>query len=440
MRQRVVRVAVAAVALALVLFAVPLAVVVRSAFVTQERGELERAALSAAMRVGPQFAAGDQVELPRATGDTKVGVYDSALVLRAGRGPATADPVTRRAAGGLVADGQIGADLVVAVPVSAGERVVGMARASVPAAVIWRRVVLAWAVLATLAVTSLLAAILLARRQARLISEPLEALSAASQRVADGDLTARAELSTVPEIHRVAQTHNAMVSQLTMAIAKERHFSANASHQLRTPLTGLQLGLDAALQDPAADLTAVLNEAARRVRELDRTVEEVLALARLEPNQWLTAQARRVPVAMNEIERRWHGRLASTGRRLLVQVDPAATAIEVPQSLLMQILDVLIDNAVRHGRGTVTLTVREISQTLAIDVADEGAIRIAPEMVFERGSSGGDGQGIGLAIARSMAQASGGRLLLTQGSPATFTLFLPGTPAGTSTTPVDDLA
>ena len=235
-----------------------------------------------------------------------------------------ADPVTRNAAEGAVADGQIGGDLVVAVPVLSSEDVVGVARASVALGVVWRRVILAWLVLAALAVGSLLVAILVARRQARLISEPLEALSATSLRVADGDLTARADLSAIPEIHRVAQTHNAMVSRLTEMIEKERHFSDNASHQLRTPLTGLQLGLEAALANPAADLRSVLSDATRRVRELHGTVDEVLALARLSPDQWLVAAPRPLGQLMGEVESRWHGELAAEGRRLLVNLEPGA--------------------------------------------------------------------------------------------------------------------
>ena len=419
----------AAVAVALVLFAVPLAITIRSAFFDQEHGELERTALAAALSVGPQFASGDQVELAAAENDKVVGIYDMLLHLRAGRGPGAADPLTRDAASGVVAEGQIGGDLVFAVPVSSAEQVVGVVRVSVPAQVVWQRVMLAWLLLAAVAVGALLVAILVARRQARLISEPLEALSAASQRIAEGDLTTRAELSTIPEIQRVAQTHNAMVSRLTEAIDKERHFSANASHQLRTPLTGLQLGLDAALQNPAADLPSVVSDASRRVRELNRTVDEVLALARLGPDQWLVAELRPVVATMNEVEHRWHGHLAGEGRRLLVKLAPETTTIEIPESLVTQILNVLIDNAFRHGRGTVTLTAREISQTLAIDVADEGSITIAPAAVFDRGTSGGNGHGIGLAFARSMAEASGGRLLLVHSSPATFTLFLPTDPA-----------
>ena len=412
-------------AVALVLFAVPLAIMVRSAFFTQERVELERAALAAALRVGPQFASGDQVELPVATADNPVGVYDLKMQLRTGKGPREADLVTRNAARGVVADGQVGTAVVVAVPITSGENVVGVVRASVADSVVWTRVILAWLVMAALAVTALLVAILVARRQARLLSEPLEALSTVSRRIADGDLTARAESNVIPEIHQVAQTHNAMVARLTEMIDKESHFSANASHQLRTPLTGLQLGLEAALTNPPADLRPVLLATAEQVRELHRTVDEVLALARLGSDQWLVATPRALGQLMDEVETRWHGPLAAQGRRLLVILEPDLAAIEVPGSLITQILNVLTDNAFRHGKGAVTLTAREVSDALAIDVADEGSITIEPAVVFDRGTSGDQGQGIGLALARSLAEASGGRLVLARRSPATFTLFLP---------------
>jgi signal transduction histidine kinase len=420
MRQRVIRVAVLAVAVALVLFAVPLAFTIRSEYFAQAHDQLERAAL----RVDPPAASG-RPKLPLAETDTLVGVYDLNLRLLAGRGPAVADRVTRKAAKGTFADGQIGGNLVVAVPVLSSEDVVGVARASVAISVVWRRVILSWLVLAALAVASLVVAILVARRQARLIAEPLEALSATSQRVADGDLTARAELSAIPEIQRVAGTHNAMVSRLTEMIEKERHFSDNASHQLRTPLTGLQLGLEAAMANPEADLRSVLADATRRVRDLHGTVDDVLALARLSPDQWLLAAPRPVVQLLGEVESRWHGELAADGRNLVVDIAPEIASMHLPGSLVTQILNVLMDNAVGHGRGSVTMTVREIGETLAVDVADEGSIDMESASMFQRGKSGGDGQGIGLALARSMAEASGGRLVLTSKSPATVTLFIP---------------
>ena len=112
MRQRVIRVAVVAVAVALVLFAVPLAITIRSEFFGQARDQLERSAL----RVGPHFVPGSTT-LPQTETDTLVGVYDLNLRLQAGTGPAVADRVTRNAANGAVADGQIGDNLVRAVPI-----------------------------------------------------------------------------------------------------------------------------------------------------------------------------------------------------------------------------------------------------------------------------------------------------------------------------------
>jgi signal transduction histidine kinase len=217
-----------------------------------------------------------------------------------------------------------------------------------------------------------------------------------------------------------------MVSRLTEMIEKERHFSDNASHQLRTPLTGLQLGLEAAMANPGADLSSVLADATKRVRDLHCTVDEVLALARLTSDQWLLATPYPMGQLIVEVESRWHGELAAENRSLVADVAPEITTVQVPGSLVTQILNVLIDNAVGHGRGSVTMTVREIGETLAVDVADEGSIAMESASMFERGTSGGAGHGIGLALARSMAEASGGRLVLTHRSPATFTLFLPG--------------
>ncbi len=425
MRARVVRVAMIAVSVALVLFAVPLAILVWSSLVTEEQGELERVALAVAVRVGPQFLTGDPVELPATEADNTIGVYDLDGHLKSGHGPAIADDVVRQAYAGAAADGQPGADLVVAVPVSAAEHVDGVVRAAAPMSVVWTRAVFAWLLLAALAGAALVVAVLVARRQARLLTGPLEDLSSASERIAGGDLSARAEPGDIPEITRVALAHNLMVDRLTQLLDRQSHFSADASHQLRTPLSGLLLKLEAARTAPPADLPRILDDAARGVRDLSRTVEDLLTLSRHHPERWFTAAPGTVAEVLTGAEQRWHGPLAREGRRLVLDIEPQVRAWTLPASLLTQIVDVLADNAARHGRGTVTLTARDTSGVLAVDVTDEGTIRLDPADVFVRGASGGGGHGIGLALARTIAEAGGGRLTVTRRAPTTFTLYLP---------------
>jgi signal transduction histidine kinase len=425
MRRRVVRVAVVAISVALVLFALPLAVLVRSSLLTEEQGELERVALAAAVRVSPQFAAGDKVELPAVEADNTVGVYDLTGHLKSGRGPAVADGVTQQATAGVAADGQVGADLVVAVPVSSAEQINGVVRASAPTSVVWGRTLLGWSLLAALAAGALLVAVMVARRQARRLAEPLETLSDSSERIAGGDLGARAEPSDIAEINRVAETHNTMVDRLTDMLQRQSHFSADASHQLRTPLSGILLELEAARTSPPGDLPQVLENAAERVRDLTQTVDGLLDLARQHPSQWLTAAPRQLGEVIDGIERRWHGPLARDGRRLVLQVDPGVRDWPTPASLVTQIVDVLTDNALRHGRGTVTVAARDAAGVLAVDVIDEGTVPVDPASVFTRGTSGDNGHGIGLALARTIAEAGGGRLSITGHAPTAFTLYLP---------------
>jgi signal transduction histidine kinase len=429
-RQRIVRVAVAAVAIALLLFAVPLAVIVRSALFADERRELQAAALQAAVRIDPDFAHDDPIELPR-NNDQQIGVYDVGLRLRSGLGPRNGDAVVKSAATGSVADGQIGGELIVAVPVTSQEKVVGVVRAAQPVGVIWERVLLAWLALVVLAATAFGVAVLVARRQARHLSAPLEALAETSQRIAASDLTVRAESSSIPEIDRVAETHNAMVDKLDDMLQRERHFSADASHQLRTPLTGLQLGLEVAQEhvarDPRFDLRPALQEANERAEELHRTIDDLLQVARLPSDQW-AAEPAPLDDILAEAERRWHGPLAQQGRLLALRGRPGIAPTRVPGRVVGQILDILLDNTAQHGVGAVTVTPRDIGDAVAIDVADEGSLSAPSVELFTRRTPTDSGHGIGLGLARSLAEACGGRLNLTSGTPTTFSLVLPHIP------------
>ncbi|WP_040422637.1 sensor histidine kinase [Actinopolymorpha alba] len=430
MRRRVVHVAVVAAMIALVLLAVPLAVAIQTSSFAEARGQLERAALTAAVHVDPKFMAGDAVKLPPQERGTRVGVYDLSGRLRDGRGPMDADSLTRQALSAVVARGQSDDELVVVVPVLTADRVIGVVRASAGTENVWRRVVLAWLGLTSLALVALATGVLVARRQARTLTAPLEELSAKARAVASGDLTARADPSAIAEIDQVGRTQNTMVEHLTQLLEHERHFSANASHQLRTPLAGLQLGLEAAAGDPDANLRAAVEEALEESRHLQRTVDEVLRLARAGPGPHVLSTSRPVDDLVESVERRWQGAFAAEDRQLGFSVERASGSLLVPGRIAEQALDVLLDNALRHGRGAVKVTVREPDGAVAIDVADEGSLALDPRVVFKRGATGGAGSGIGLTLAREMAEAAGGRLTLTRATPTTFTLLLPSSSMG----------
>ncbi|MFD8023308.1 sensor histidine kinase [Streptomyces lavendulae] len=423
MRVRVVRVALVAAAVALLLLAVPLAVAVRFTFFADEGGELERAAMAAVVRVGPGLGSGDPVELPRGQGEVRLGLYDPAGRLLSGAGPATGGDTVRRALAGSVARQRTDGELVVAVPASSGERITGAVRASTGSRSVWARVLWGWAALLGLCLLALGVAVVVARRQASVLSSPLEALARTSLSVADGDLTARAARSTITELDEVARAHNAMVDRLARLLERERHFTANASHQLRTPLTGLQLGLEAALADPDADPRAALAEAAERSRHLDRTIDEVLRLATSGTTTAPPTSGQGAGDLLEAVERRWHGVLARDGRRLAVVWEEESAHLPVPGRTTDQILDVLLDNAHRHGAGSVSVSLRDLGTALALDVTDEGTAALDARAIFERGT--GDGSGIGLALARELAEAAGARLSLSGTAPTRFTLLLP---------------
>ncbi|MFK0106103.1 histidine kinase dimerization/phospho-acceptor domain-containing protein [Streptomyces sp. NPDC091217] len=427
MRQRVVRVALTAALVAVVLLAVPLALAIRSSLYADQRDNLERSALAGAVRVSPDFVTGDPVELPTPPAGGRLGLYDPRVRLRAGSGPRPGDTPVRQALGGEVVRHRAGADLVVAVPVAHAEKVIGVVRASSPAAAVRNRVAAAWTLLLGVAVLALAVAVLVARRQARALTAPLEDLSRHCRAVTEGDLNARAAPSSVAEIDQVARTHNEMLHTLSELLRHERDFTANASHQLRTPLTGLQLALEAGLaQDDDARLRPVLAEALATTQRLHHTVEEVLRLSRSGETARPTAGTIAVRQLLRETEERWHGLFAQDGRRLECATQDAPADVRVPGASVSEVLGILLDNARVHGRGTVRVAVRDLEDALAFDVSDEGTVTGSASGLFDRGRTGdGEGTGIGLALARDLVFSLGGRLSLTSRHPATFTLLLP---------------
>lgn len=423
MRRRIEWVGVLAAALAIGLFGVPLAAAVVVLYRSDERGELDRVADTAAVRVAPDLAAGgDPAQLPAAEEDMHVAVYSLDGRRLQGDGPAAADAAVQRAASGAIADGGGSSDFVVAVPVTSAERVVGVVRVSSPAYRTYLRVGVTWLGMSGLAAAAVAAAALLARRQSRRLADPLERLTVAAQTLGDGDFTVRAPAAGIAEIDAAGAALNRTAERLGDLVGRERAFSADASHQLRTPLTGLRLRLETGLE--GGDLRPAVVAALETADRLERTIDELIALARDEPTARTPAD---LPALLADAERTWRGSLVAAGRSLAVSSDPALPGTRASAAATRQILDVLLANAVRHGGGAVTVTVRDADTAVAVDVVDEGdGVTIPDDELFRRRADRASGHGIGLALARALAEAEGGRLVLARSGPRpVFTLLLP---------------
>jgi len=280
----------------------------------------------------------------------------------------------------------------------------------------------AWLILAGFAVLAVGAAAILAWTLSRRLDLPLTRLANAARRIGDGDFTSRAPRSGVPEIDGVAEAMDATAARLGDALDRERSFSSDVSHQLRTRVTGLRVTLEAAAITHADEHGTIM----RAIDETDRleaTIAELLALAR-------DTDVDRAPLdigpLLEELAHQWRHRLATAHRVLRIDVEPLLPQASGSAVAVRQVLDVLIDNAIKHGTGDIRIVGRATGDGIAIDVANDGpGIVGEPAALFERRSSGGDGHGIGLSLARSLAEAEGGRLVLSRPGPgAQFTLLL----------------
>ena len=428
MRSRILRVAVVAVAVAILFFAVPLAVAVHRLYDSEERNRLEREALTVAVDVDPQDLAGPPggISLPRTKPGTSIGVYDATGRLRVGKGPATADDSVAAALQNQVGKLQDADELVVAVPVPSGDQVVGVVRASTAPSVVWKQTAKVWAGMLGLAALAVLLAAAVAQRQARRLSRPLQDLAHACEELGEGDFTVRTARSGVAEIDQAGSALDATAHRLGRLVARERRFAGNVSHQLRTPLTSLRLGLEQALAGPDADLEDVTRRALRTAARLEATVDDLLELQRA--GEFEVGDPVSVTELVDPLRARWEATLLGLGRSLEVAVSSDAPRVAVPARMVSHALDVLVDNAIQHGDGTVRIRCRSAGGALAVDVEDEGSgVALPADLVFRRGVSGADGHGIGLAMARELVEAVGGRLDLTRSAPgAVFTMLLPG--------------
>lgn len=410
MRRRLVASIAGVAATAVVLLAIPLGLVLSRSYRDQELLRLQRDTVAATR--GIDVRASDRVELPRSR--DALTVYDRRGRRLAGRGPGRAPAFVRSTLStGRVADGSGGGRLVVAVPLLTRERLTGVVLAQRSDAVASRDARSSWLVLAAVSLgivsAAALAAVLLARR----LAGPLERLAGRARRLGEGDFSVRTERTGIAEVDEAGAALDATAARLHELVSRERAFSADASHQLRTPLQALRIELEAIelRGDPPSEVAAALAQ----VERLQSTIDTLLGLARGGPRAATVTDLRRV---IDEAEASWRGRLAAEGRPLRVNGRADRVRARVSPAVVAEILEVLLANARHHGAGAVSISLREVEGWLALEVADEGPGFHDPEHAFDRGVARGDGHGIGLALARSLAHAEGGRLTVADPGPS----------------------
>jgi signal transduction histidine kinase len=433
-RTRIIGVALLASVLAICLFGVPLGVAVFQFAQQQQHGHLVQVASGVAIAVSEDVDDHDPVEhealeyLGDDGEDVAAAVYDESGRRLAGSAPGEDSGVLGAALDGDVRTGTDGDVLVAAVPVTHSDEVIGAVLVATPRSTVLGGVALVWAGMAGLAAVAVTTAWLVGRRQARRLARPLEDLEDSARRLGDGDFSVRSRTGGIAEIDSVGAALDSTAARLDDLLARERAFSADASHQLRTPLAGLRLRLEAALEQPEADPRPAIAASLVDADRLEATIEELLTLARAGQ----AGQAGPIDLGglLGDLSPEWAARLALHGRDLEVRVEPGAPRAFASTAAVRQVLAVLVDNAATHGAGTVTVAVREASGAVAVDVADEGrGPHAAESALFARRADRRDGHGIGLALARRLAEAEQGRLELARSAPPVFTLLLPAAAA-----------
>ena len=249
------------------------------------------------------------------------------------------------------------------------------------------------------------------------IARPIRRLDRAARRVAEGELATRAAVEGSAEQRSLAGTFNDMTARLERLVRSQRDFVADASHQLRTPLTGLRLRVEAA-RGESREL-AVDEELDAALEELDRLalmIDDLLQLSRA--GERATAGERlALPELATRAAQRWTAAAAERDQRLTATADGAGAAWISPADA-DRILDALVENALGYSPAGSQVEVAALAGRLEVRDRGPGLAPGEEESVFERFHRGGAGRatapgtGLGLPIARELARRWGGEVEL----------------------------
>ena len=337
--------------------------------------------------------------------------------------PEIADALDRQISTGTRYSTTLGTGLVyVAVPISIGDQVLGAIRVSYSTDQVDAKVRRYWLVLLGAGLVTLLLAAALGVLLARWVTRPIAKLRDAANQFGDGDLSARADLDRgPPEIKDLAAAFNATAVRLEELVTAQEQFVADASHQLRTPLTALRLRLEMVELDPDDANRGDIEGARNEVQRMSRLVDGLLALARAERTQGGRPGRLELDEALQERAAAWQP--LATERNISIVANGGGLKGRCTSDMLSQVLDNLIANALEVAPADSVLTLQATTEDsssgsiVALHVIDQGpglsdeqrerAFDRFWRATNERGELGGTG--LGLAIVQKLVESEGGR-------------------------------
>lgn len=259
------------------------------------------------------------------------------------------------------------------------------------------------------------------------LARPLADVAERAARLGAGDFRLVPARYSIPELDQVADRLDTAAASLAELIARERDLVGDVSHQLRSRLTALQLRLDELAAYPDPDIAEEAEAALEQAERLGAVLDDLLRAT--EEARAATAEPVELAELLGEVLADWQPQADAAQRTLRLRVADELVARVTP-GRLREALGVLIDNALRHGAGVVTLSARWTGvapeQMIVVEVTDggEGVPEELAAHVFDRGVSGASSTGVGLALARALVEADGGRLELSSTQPARFAVYL----------------
>lgn len=420
MRRTLLLLTAATTALVLTALLVPLTLLTRSHAADRTTAEATARAQWVAAAMGPTLHSPDE----RAGAEQAVESVnspsqpDTSLVFADGKviGAPTAvtDAVRLARAGRAFTYEPPGGGRQVLVPVQGAEGGTAVVQVSLTNRELYDGVLSSWLTLAGIGLGLVLIGLLLADRLGARLVGATRALAGTADRLAGGDLTARAEPQGPPELRSVAAELNHLAARIDELLTAERENAADLAHRLRTPVAALRLDAEGLRDAEEAERIAA------GVAALEMGVDEVIRKAR-KPLRGVAG----VDLAAVARDRAafWEPLATDQGRDLGVSVPDAPVPAPVPEDELVAALDALIGNVLDHTPQGVgfRISVRAGGSAVELVVADDGP-GIPPESEA-RGSSGGGSTGLGLSIVRRTAEESGGTVSFSSGGPgATVTL------------------